>query len=292
MHNPKWLEAHLYEGRSFEELTADERKLLAYRLGRFNSPTPEVTIAIPAYNEEESLFRTLSSLAANNTGREVELIVINNNSTDKTQYILDMLGVKNYFQPRQGIAYTRQLGLEKARGRFHLCADADTLYPPTWIENMVAPLETGQFLGVYGRYSILAPPGQSQWLFTVYEHCTGILFRLRKKKREFINVLGFNMGFLTEEGRRVHGFDVPKVRVGSNSEESANYTEMSEDGFMAMKLAEVGRLKFLTARSVRVYTSARKVLAGGSLAGVLIKKVKSHARQLYGYYTNDSGVKA
>jgi glycosyltransferase involved in cell wall biosynthesis len=286
--NPGWLTKNSFEGKEFHNLTEGELQLLRERLKRFNCNDPEVSIAIPAYNEESNLFRTLSTLAANETDYKVEIIVINNNSSDRTQDVLDLLGVKNYFQPQQGIAYARQLGLEKAKGRYHLCADADTLYPPTWIDNMIAPMNSDNYIGVYGRYSILAPAGENLLLFKFYEFSTGILFRLRKNRREFINVLGFNFGFVTDAGRKLNGFDVPKVRKGSNMEGSAEYTEMSEDGFMAMQLATIGRLKFLTSKNVRVYTSARKVLAGGSITKVFVKKVKNHLRQLYGYYTEKS----
>lgn len=286
--SPDWLKKNSFEGKKFHSLTEGEIQLLRNRLQRFNCDDPEITIAIPAYNEESDLFRTLSTLAANETDLKVELIVINNNSSDGTQHVLDLLGVKNYFQQKQGIAYARQLGLEKAKGKYHLCADADTLYPPTWIDNMITPMKFDNYIGVYGRYSIVVPAGQNLLLFKLYEFSTGILFRLRKKKREFINVLGFNFGFVTDAGRELNGFDVPKVRKGSNMEGSAEYTEMSEDGFMAMQLSKKGRLKFLTTQNVRVFTSARKVLAGGNITQVFARKVKNHIRELYGYYTEKS----
>ena len=113
---------------------------LKRKLAPFSPSDPEVSVVIPAWNEERGILPTLASLAATTTRLRVEIIVINNNSTDRTQQLLDRLGVRNYFKPQQGIAYARQLGLDKAKGKYHLCADSDTLYPPTWIDTMVEPM--------------------------------------------------------------------------------------------------------------------------------------------------------
>lgn len=282
---PKWLMLHLFGGRSFDQLTTSEISSLRIRLAQFKHPQPDVTISIPVYNEEDTIFRTLSSLAANRTSFNIEIIVINNNSTDKSQAILDDLDVTSYRQPLQGIAFSRQMGLEKAKGKYHLCADADTLYPPEWIQQMVSAMENQKdVLCVYGRYSVLLPPGNSLILMKAYELATGLLFRLRKNKKEFINVLGFNMGFIAEMGRQVDGFNVPKSRKFDNAENSSDYTEISEDGYMAMKLASLGKLKLLTDPRVRVFTSARKILAEGTISKMFKKKIRMHVKQLFQIY--------
>lgn len=281
---PDWVKPHLFEGKMFKELTVSEIEQLRENLRKFTSGHPTVSIVIPAYNEENNLFRTLSSLAANTTDLPAELLVVNNNSTDGTQNMLDRLGVKTIAQPKQGIAYARQLGLEHARGKYHLCADADTLYPPTWVSSMVQPMISDpHVVGVYGRYSILLPPGHSLALLKVYEFCTGVLFRIRRRRREFVNVMGFNMGFLTQRGIDVRGFEVDQVRKFDNAEGSEDFTIVSEDGNMALKLSETGKLKFLTDKTVRVYTSARKVLVYGSISTMLFKKLKQHMVEVLKY---------
>lgn len=281
---PEWVKPHLFDGRRFQELSLDEVHALRDKLSRFRAPDPLVSIVIPAYNEEENIYRTLSSLAATRTRFPAEIIVVNNNSTDRTVSILKELGVKWVDQPLQGIAFARQMGLDVALGKYHLCADADTLYPPEWVEEMVKPMEIDKsVVGVYGRYSILLPPGHSVLLMRVYEFFTGILFRIRRRRREFVNVLGFNMGFITERGRSVRGFDVAEVRKFDNSEDSEDYTIVSEDGNMALKLSETGRLKFLTSPKVRVYTSARKVLKYGSISAMLFKKIRQHLIEVIKY---------
>jgi glycosyltransferase involved in cell wall biosynthesis len=243
-----------------------------------------VSVVIPAFNEENNIFRTLSSLAANRSPLKVEIIVINNNSTDKTQSVLDTLGVRSYFQAAQGIAYARQMGLQQARGQYHLCADADSLYPPDWIEIMTRPMRNNPIVvGVYGRYSILPPPGSSRFGLWLYEKFTGVLFRIRQKNKEHINVLGFNMGFITELGRKINGFEVAAVRKFNNTETSKDYTDISEDGQMAFQLKTVGKLRMITDPRARVFTSARKLLQDGGIINAFTKRLRIHSQNLMHY---------
>jgi glycosyltransferase involved in cell wall biosynthesis len=282
---PHWIKANLFENKNFNQFTDEELGNLKERLKRFNEADPDVSVVIPAYNEENNICRTLSSLSNNSSSYKVEIIVINNNSTDKTQEILDKLGVKSFVQSMQGIAYARHMGLEQAKGRYQLCADADTLYPPDWIELMVQPMVTDKrIVGVYGRYSILPSENGGRTGLWLYEMFTGILFRLRKKRREHINMLGFNMGFVTEIGKNKKGFEVREVRKFNNDENSKDFTEVSEDGQMAVQLLTVGKLKMITDPKARVYTSPRKILQDGGLIQAFFKRLKKHSHKILTYY--------
>ena len=137
---PKWITPHLFKDKKFDDLTAAEITDLQTRIAKFEDEKPDISVVIPAWNEENNIFRTLSSLSANITKYKVEIVVINNNSKDRTQEVLDTLGVRNYLQSVQGTPHARQMGLEKARGKYHLCADSDTFYPPQWIDLMVKPI--------------------------------------------------------------------------------------------------------------------------------------------------------
>jgi len=278
---PSWIRSHSFTNRNYDQLSEIEIGELRFKLRKMQSDKPDVSVVIPAYNEQNNIYRTLSSLADNLTTLQVEIIVINNNSTDRTQEVLDALGVRSYFQPLQGIAYARQMGLAHAKGKYHLCADADSLYPPQWIEIMTRTLiRQPELVCVYGRYSILPPPRQGRLGLVLYETLTGILFRLRRKNKEFINALGFNMGFITELGRQKNGFEVKQVRKFNNDVNSQDYTEISEDGTMAMLLATEGKLKMVTDKQARVFTSSRKLLDEGSIAKAFWSRIKKHTTRL------------
>lgn len=272
---PFWLNSHLYDGKKFTDLNQAELSNLKARIKIFSSEEPDVSVVIPAWNEENNIYRAVSSIAANHTSFKVEILVINNNSTDGTQKVLETLGIRNFFQPKQGITFARQLGLEMARGKYHLCADCDTFYPPNWINQMIWPMQKNKkFVGVYGRYSFLPPKGGNRFSLVIYEILTGILIRIRKKKREYMNVLGFNMGFVAEAGNNPNGFIVVKSRKFDNATGSEYFVEESEDGRMALHLKKRGLLKLVANPKARVFTSPRRLLSDGGIFKAFIKRIK------------------
>lgn len=271
---PDWVKLHLFEGKNFDDLSPKEVEDLRNRLSKFHHSEPEVSVMIPAWNEQNNIFRTLSSLASNKTNYNVEIVVINNNSTDRTQEVLEILNVRNCLQPIQGTPFARQMGLDMAKGKYHLCADSDTFYPPEWIDLMLAPMEKDEGVtGVYGCHSFIPPAGKSRIGLILYEKLAGIFVLIRKKNREFLNVFGFNMGFITQVGRNTGGFRVSGKRVYTNIVGSDYFNE-AEDGRMALNLKTKGRLKRVTNRSARVFTSPRRLLDDGSIWNAFLNRAK------------------
>ncbi|WAC13624.1 glycosyltransferase family A protein [Dyadobacter pollutisoli] len=276
---PKWILPHLFTNKRFQDLTGEEIDHLKLNISRFRDENPDISVVIPAWNEENNIYRTLSSLSASNSKYKVEIIVINNNSTDGTQNVLDTLGVRNYLQTVQGTPFARQMGLELARGKYHLCADSDTFYPPDWMDLMVAPMvKDSGITGVYGNYAFIPPDSQGRLGLWLYEKFAGIMIRIRKKNREYLNVYGFNMGFVTEIGRSTGGFKVNGARVYANIVGS-DFQNEAEDGRMALNLKKAGSLKMVTDSKATVFTSPRRLLDDGSIANAFFNRAK---RQLKG----------
>lgn len=283
---PTWVNGHLYEYRDFNQLTAKEVADLRDRLYTFSNHQPQVTIVIPAWNESATIHRALSSLAANRPDYPTEIIVINNNSTDNTQEVLDKLGVKSFLETKQGPSHARQLGLEMSKGKYHLCADADTLYPPDWINSMVRPMiEDPEIVCVYGRYSFIPERGEGRFNLFVYELITSVLIKIRKTNHEFINVLGFNMGFVAEHGKSTGGFKVNQARIFDNAKGSKYFVDEAEDGTMALNLLSKGKLKQLSDKSTRTFTSSRRLSAEGGVFKAFSHRIKFHGTRLSEYLT-------
>lgn len=53
---------------------------------------PDISVVIPAYNEEKNIIQTLYSLTHNETDKVVEVLVVDNNSKDNTATIIKSLG--------------------------------------------------------------------------------------------------------------------------------------------------------------------------------------------------------
>jgi glycosyltransferase involved in cell wall biosynthesis len=97
---------------------------------------PRISIIIPAYNEERYLASCLESVAAQ-TVRPYEVIVVDNNSHDKTAEIARRYPfVKLLHEPRQGIVYARNAGFDAASGDILARTDADVVLPPDWLERI------------------------------------------------------------------------------------------------------------------------------------------------------------
>ena len=125
---------------------------------------------MPAYNEEDNIVQTLASLCNNETQRSVEIIVVNNNSKDRTEELAKACGVTCLQQTIQGITPTRNFGLAHARGKYVLNADADTIYPKDWIEQMVKPLDNDNVAITYGRFSFIPIGSTGRFTYFFYEY--------------------------------------------------------------------------------------------------------------------------
>jgi glycosyltransferase involved in cell wall biosynthesis len=103
-----------------------------------------ISIIIPAYNAERFVERTLGS-ALNQTFKDIEVIVVNDGSTDKTQSIVEDFVAKDgrvrlFNTINRGVAMARNFGIENARGAYLAFLDADDLWHPTKIERQFKAL--------------------------------------------------------------------------------------------------------------------------------------------------------
>ena len=95
----------------------------------------DLTIIIPAYNEEAYLGSTLDAIEAaaahlrDRAGAEVETIVVDNNSDDATAAIAAGRGARVIAEPVQGIGRARNAGARAARGEVLVFIDADVIAP-------------------------------------------------------------------------------------------------------------------------------------------------------------------
>lgn len=283
---PKWLKVLFSKYPKYGKLTTDNLNELRQRLKQFDVENPLVSIVIPAWNEEENILQTLASLAHNEFDFSCELIVVNNNSTDNTQAVLDMLGVRTLLETNQGIAPTRRKGLLASRGKYHLCGDSDTIYPPTWIKTMTTILQNNEDQGVaciYGAYSFIPSGDSSRFVMGFYE-MAGVAIRLFKsKKNEVQRVMGFNFGFNRAVAVEVNGFIMDKPRKFRNEFGSKDYVGKSEDGVMAGHIQRAGyKLLFVNNKKSSVWTSDRRLMIDGGLK----RAIKLRLKKLFNYKMN------
>lgn len=97
----------------------------------------QLSVVVPAYNEELWLGRCLDSLAQQETSYPFEVLVVDNNSTDGTAAIAaGYEGVRVVHESRQGLVPARQAGQAAAVGAVVAHTDADSVLPPDWVERI------------------------------------------------------------------------------------------------------------------------------------------------------------
>lgn len=105
---------------------------------------PAVSVVIPCYNLGAFLDQAVQSVLDQTTD-DVEILVVDDGSTDEATRLL----FASYRRPRmtvfrtenQGLARSRNFGLQRARGRFVCFLDADDLLEPTFLEKAITVLE-------------------------------------------------------------------------------------------------------------------------------------------------------
>lgn len=102
-----------------------------------DTPMRTISVVIPAFNEEAYLPACLDALMQNVADKALEIIVVDNNSTDGTKQVIARYPAVTYvFEPEKGITRARQRGLLSASGDIVAYVDADTRPPPGWIDQI------------------------------------------------------------------------------------------------------------------------------------------------------------
>jgi glycosyltransferase involved in cell wall biosynthesis len=102
---------------------------------------PRFSVVIPALDEEGYLADCLESLARQDFSGGVEVIVVDNNSTDRTAAIARSFGAVVVHEARPGVCWARQRGTALARGEIIVSTDADTTFDPGWLSRINRALE-------------------------------------------------------------------------------------------------------------------------------------------------------
>ncbi len=117
----------------------------------------KLSVVVPAFNEERLIAATLATIRQALGGREHELIVCDNNSTDRTAELARTAGARVVFEPVNQIARARNAGAAKASGDWLLFVDADSSPDAALAADMAAAIETGRCLGGGSTVAFASP---------------------------------------------------------------------------------------------------------------------------------------
>jgi len=112
-----------------------------------------LSVIIPAFNEEHFLSATLQAIRRSaatmepERGATVELIVVDNNSTDATASVARSFGASVVFESARNIARARNQGALAATGQVLVFIDADTLIPEGLLPRIYEIASTSECVG-------------------------------------------------------------------------------------------------------------------------------------------------
>jgi glycosyltransferase involved in cell wall biosynthesis len=115
----------------------------------------KLSIIIPVFNEKDTIKEILKRvIAADLTGIEKEIIVVDDGSTDGTRDILEQEkanGILVFFQEtNKGKGAALRTGIKQATGDYILVQDADLEYDPQDYNKLLKPIQDGKAEVVYG----------------------------------------------------------------------------------------------------------------------------------------------
>lgn len=104
----------------------------------------KVSVVFPALNEEETIGMVIDEVPVRKLeerGYDVEIIVVDNGSTDNTSSIAEQFGAIVVSEETRGKGHAMRTGFKCATGDFIFMLDADYTYPATYLPPMVDMLE-------------------------------------------------------------------------------------------------------------------------------------------------------
>jgi glycosyltransferase involved in cell wall biosynthesis len=107
-----------------------------------------LSVIVPVYNVEKYLRKCLDSLV-NQTMKDIEIIIVNDGSTDKSQDIIDEYVsrypdmIRSYIKENGGLGDARNYGLERAKGEYVGFVDSDDWVSTEMFKKMYSMLQTG-----------------------------------------------------------------------------------------------------------------------------------------------------
>jgi glycosyltransferase involved in cell wall biosynthesis len=159
----------------------------------------EVSVVIPSYNHEEYIKEAIQSVL-NQTYKDIELIVVDDGSTDNSPRVLSELKherVKIVFQNNQGAHAAINLGLSLANGKYLAILNSDDVYYPQRIEKALDVLQKNPQVGLVSSYlEIINAEGIHLDIKQGYHTCHP--WTLDKPEKSFRSLESSKLALLTE----------------------------------------------------------------------------------------------
>lgn len=193
----------------------------------------QVSVVIPAFNEEKYIGDTLNSLlkSEQQTHINYEVVLVDNNSTDKTVEVTERftygMNLRIIKEEKQGRGAARARGFKEAHGDIILSADADTIFHKNWIEELTNAIK-GEVIAVSTSCKIVDSSPLNNAIFNLIQPKLMVLYRI------FLGhywLSGFSFGISSSAYQKSGGFDIN--------------LQSQEDIDLSFRVAKFGKIKFI-----------------------------------------------
>ena len=190
---------------------------------------PDVSIVIPAYNEAAGIAATVRSMAESRYRGRLEVIVVDDGSTDDTAAIargLRLRYVRVITQRNSGKPGALNRGIAEAHSEVLILVDGDTVFEPDTIERLVAPMQDPRVGAVSGNTKVANRRG----FIGGWQHLEYVMgFNLDRRMYDMLGIMPTVPGAIGAFRRRaLH-------RVGGVSDDT-----LAEDTDLTMALCRTG----------------------------------------------------
>jgi len=235
----------------------------------------KVTIIIPAFNEEEFLPSCLNSISnLNYPKNDIELIVVDNGSTDSTRKIAESYGAKVLCDSSLNVSGLRNLGVSESTGEIITFVDADCIVTEEWLNNASIYFED---LNVAAWGGPPLPPENSTWV-----QKTWFLVRQKGNQVQDVDWLeSMNLFIRREQFITIGGFDKSLVTcedVDFSYRISKHGKIVSDGRIEVVHLGEAATVKEFMRKEI---WRGRSNLKGVFSHGLVLKEIPSLAIPIY-----------
>ena len=203
-----------------------------------------VSVIIPAYNEEALIHRTLDSLRKQDYPGPIEIIVVDNNSSDGTARVAEAWNVTVVREDRKGYIYALKCGFEHASGEILLTTDADTVVPPHWVSTLVQAFEEDAEVQAAGG---MIEFYDANWRGSAFARCIlPMALAYDRLCFPYPHLWGANMAVRREGFLKAGGW--------------TGRFNLHADADLSRRMAGIGKVRMI--ESLKVSTSARRFNSG------------------------------
>ena len=244
--------------KPFDDVPRSTISEIRERLQLLQSDQPLVSVVVIAYNEGQRLAACLWSLSELKTKYPIEILGVNNSSSDNTEEVYKALGVRYFNETKKSPGFARQCGLDNSKGKYHFFIDADTFYPPLYVDTMMQTLIKPGVSCVGSFWSYYPDKRHSALSLTCFEFVRDTFLWIQHFKRPELCIRGMVFAFNADFARK------EKIRTD---------IRRGEDGSLALSLKKYGRIAFVHNRKARPVTGYG-TLGNGSLIQNLTYRAK------------------